>query len=492
MHYYEKTLYDYLKEFSALRGDDEFLSDENACYTVRGALKKIECLATELYSFGVREGDYVLLRATRSMNCSLIYLALTAVGAVSVLADPHFKAKEFLSRTGVDIQVKFTVTNEDFSDDISESYGWKIYRAESFEEIDFGSSPVFDESIISIDSKLPSAIIFTSGSTGASKAVVLSQYNIVNNSEDTKEIGWYVPEDKNIELLPIHHIFGLALICTAIVTRHAVFFPTDTDIKHILYCIEKYKITRMNGVPTLYIGMADVNEQEKRDLSSFRTGLIGAGPCTFEQKIDIEKRLGMTLIPVYGMSEFIGISCGDYRDSAQKRLGGVGRFYSFNTGKIELDDGSEAKCGEEGEICAYGPARMIGYFGETPDDRTSFVHTGDIGYLDEDGYLHITGRKKDIIIRNGENLSCGKIENAILSLPSVRYASVVGVNDALRGEIPCAMIEVKYPIDEVDVRAALKDKLTKIEMPEKIIITDKLPLTSSGKADKQKIKDMFA
>lgn len=492
MRYYEKTLYEYLKEFSGVRGEDEFLSDENDRYTVRGALKRIRSLATDFYAFGVRKGDYVLLRATRSMNSSLIYFALTAVGAVSVLADPHFKAREFLPRTGVDIRVKFTVTNEETSDDVSEGEGWRIYRGEKSADIRFDSSPVFDENIISWDSKLPCAIIFTSGSTGASKAVILSQYNIVNNSEDTREIGWYLPEDKNIELLPIHHIFGLALICTAVVTGHAVFFPSCTDIKHILYCIERYKITRMNGVPSLYISMADANEEEKRDISSFRTGLIGAGPCTFGQKKDIEKRLDMTLIPVYGMSEFIGISCGDYRDPAEKRLGGVGRFYSFNTGKIELDDGSEAECGQEGEICAYGPARMTGYFGEEPDKRDSFIHTGDIGYLDEDGYLHITGRKKDIIIRNGENLSCGKIENAILSLPSVRYAAVVGANDALRGEVPCAMIELKRPMSEKEIKEALKDKLTKIEIPERIIITDKLPLTSSGKADKQKIKDMFS
>ena len=173
----------------------------------------------------------------------------------------------------------------------------------------------------------------------------------------------------------------------------------------------------MNGVPSLYMAMAEQCAQY--DISSLRAGFVGGSPMTEQQFAETEQKLGMTLVSVYGMTECIGISCVSYKDSANKRSTTVGPFYSMNTGKILLEDGTEAATMEEGEICVTGPARMLGYYG-TPMDRNTLFHTGDIGFVDADGFLHITGRKKNIIIRNGNNLSPRKIELALLDIPGVR------------------------------------------------------------------------
>jgi fatty-acyl-CoA synthase/long-chain acyl-CoA synthetase len=243
----------------------------------------------------------------------------------------------------------------------------------------------------------------------------------------------------------------------------------------------------MNGVTSLYLAMSD--RSREYDLSSLRAGFIGGAPWTQEQFYKIEASLGITLIPVYGMSECIGISCASYLDPVEKRSGGVGRFYSMNIGKIISEDGSESPQGTEGEICTCGPSRMLGYYGE-PLEENDLIPTGDIGYLDDSDTLHITGRKKEIIICNGNNLSPLRIEQALLSIPGVSAAAVVGLPDEVKGEVPWAM--VVYPGEiEMELFPLLKKLLTKNELPAGILSVDALPMTTSGKPDKQNIREVL-
>ena len=185
------------------------------------------------------------------------------------------------------------------------------------------------------------------------------------------------------------------------------------------------------------------------------------------------------------MSECIGISCGDYRDSIENRCGSVGRIYSMNTLKIESD----------GEILIKSPAMAAGYLdGGSVANPEGWLHTGDLGYLDGSGFLHVSGRKKDIIIRNGNNISAAKIEAALLGLSYIEGAAAVAASDERAGEIPCAMVALKAgeKRTEEEILRDLTRFLTKIEMPVRISPTEKLPLTSTGKTDKEKIKKFFS
>lgn len=156
----------------------------------------------------------------------------------------------------------------------------------------------------------------------------------------------------------------------------------------------------------------------------------------------------------------------------------------MNTGKILRADGTEADLMEEGEICVTGPARMWGYYGH-PMPREELLHTGDLGFLDADGLLHLTGRKKDIIIRNGNNLSPRRIEQALLALPGVKEAVVVSIPDARQGEVPAAMVAADAAL------APLHPALAKNELPVLYHFTDHLPMTASGKPDRQKIREVL-
>lgn len=438
----EKTLYYYFEEYAKERANDKFIFDENKSYTVAQTFNTVKSLAKQLSNCGIQKGVYVGIKATRTVNTVLIFYALQFIGGVAVTHDPR----------------------EEITENIYISEG-KLYKDGKQTELIFTEE--YDGEIkITDDVKALSAVIYTSGSTGGSKAVKLSQYNFINNSLDTKDIGGYRPDDINILIVPVHHVFGLALIMTAVVTRHSIFVPDRVETEYILDCMEKYRVTRLNGVPSMYLSLAEKRGARKLYLNC---GLIGGGPCTEGQFISIEKKLGITLIPVYGMSECIGISCGSFKDGIEDRCNSVGKVYSMNTVKIE----------EDGEILVQSPAMSC-----AAADKDGFLHTGDLGYIDEKGYLHLNGRKKDIIIRNGNNLSALDIEGKILSLQQVKDVCVVGIPDEKQGEVPCALIVAD---GEVDLTAVL----TKIELSAKIIYTEKIPLTSSGKPDKQAIKKCF-
>ena len=196
----------------------------------------------------------------------------------------------------------------------------------------------------------------------------------------------------------------------------------------------------------------------------------------------------MTLIPVYGMSECIGIACADWKESRAVRAEGSAPFYAMNTGKILREDGTEAAAGETGEIFVTGPARMVGYWPEKLPEG-EIIATGDLGYLDEAGRLHLTGRKKDIIIRNGNNLSARRIEEAILSIPGVEDAAVVGLPDECQGEVPWAMVVTG---EQSGFHGKMAERLNKNEIPAGWCFVKELPLTASGKPDKQKIREVLA
>ena len=322
--------------------------------------------------------------------------------------------------------------------------------------------------------------------------MILSQGNLVSNLLDSAPLGGYSEDDIALGALPLDHVFGLALLTGAVVLRHRLYLTAASAPEELLQIIAREKITRMNGVPSLYLAMA--KKAWADEARTLRVGYIGGAPWTAEQFQHIESALGMTLVPVYGMSECIGISCASYRSSQAARMAGVGPFYPANRGKIVREDGAEALPGEEGEVCVCGPMRMLGYHDPEQSaqaiDTDGFLHTGDLGCVDASGVLHLTGRKKDIIIRNGVNLSPRRIEEALLAQPGVRAAAVVGLPDKVYGELPwAAVVYVGNSLSRV--MDGLSEYLPKNELPEGILRLDALPMTGSGKPDKPAVKELI-
>ncbi len=460
------TYREYIENSVSKKPDKVCLLDEERTYTYKQVLLSTNGYINQLSKAGLNEDSTVYLRSTRSVATSLIFLALQAMGIMTAMIDPHDSLKD---------SEHISISDEEGSYCL---YMNGVKTPLNYVESDNVSSPMSD------DGDKGTVVILTSGSTGTPKEVLLSQKNIILNSLDTANLGKYRKDDIALEMLPLHHVFALSLFLTGIVLEYAVFFPNDIDIHHLVDCIEKYRITRMNGVPTLYKAIAAAGNN--RDLSSLSAGLIGGAPSTQEEVFEIEGLLHMTLLPVYGMSECIGISCASYLDNDEIRTSGVGKCYSLNTIRLIDSEGHDVPKRAEGEIIVKSPFMCKGYLNAELPLFEGYLRTGDLGYFDENDVLHISGRVKDLIISNGNNISAVKIENAIKRIKGVVDCAVFGIKDEKKGEVPCAVIVGSRLTKDCIFKSI--EGLNKNEYPTKMYLVDSLPMTSSHKIDKKIIK----
>ena len=472
------TLRSCLQALADSQPEKKLIGDSARWLTARECWLAVSACAAALSAAGIRKGELVALQTKRSLTSAVLILALRTVRALAVLCDPRHDPREALAMSDTAIPVKTVITlGEDGVFQVERDGEKRMLNLFALPAVGAFSLPAGE------DPEEDGFILFTSGSMGKSKAVVLSEYNLINNLKDSKPLGKYSEDDIALGVLPVEHVFGLVLLAGAPYLRYAVYYPEKTAVPSLLRDIREQKITRMNGVPTLYQAMAE--QASPGDLDTLRAGFIGGSPVSPARFAALEEKLGMTLISVYGMTECIGISCASWQDSQALRAASVGRFYSMNEGHILLENGEEAGVGEIGEICVTGPARMNGYFG-SPMPREELLHTGDLGCLDADGVLRLCGRKKEVIIRNGLNLSPRRIEEALLSLPGVRTAIVVGLPDERLGEAPYAMVTGRKVEPE-----ELIPLLNKNEIPLGICAVEELPLTASGKLNRQMIREVL-
>ena len=473
------TLYEYLRLHAKENGKTTYFITETSAWTYEQVYETVNGLISYFIGNGVKKGTVIALRATRSPQTVMLVTALGAIGAQIALTDPHTSVQEFINNSGVDIMPEYYITNERTSLNLSEREGWEIVHGDKREQISFKKriSDLPEMPYGKVED--PFIIIFTSGSTGKAKAVVLSHRNCIANPVDAMPLFEENEKDRAISLLPLDHVFGFAVVVCATFCGHDVVFSERLETEYVLSCIEKYKVSVIYAVPSFFLGLLNNGVHKKYNLSSLRLGLMAGAPFTAEQLRYIENELVLQLMPGYGMSECVGVSTMYYGASVEDRATGVGKLYPM----------TEIKFTAEGEICVRGATLMIGYYNDEHAtreviDKDGWLHTGDLGYLDEKGFLHINGRIKDIIIRNGNNLSAVEIEKKILSIPQVKDVCVVGIPNKKDGEAPCAMIVAEEQVDLTTV-------LTKIEFPVKINYVQSIPLTSSGKYDKQSLKRIF-
>ena len=483
------TLSWYLRGLAMSRPGLLLLGDERGWITAEQCQSFVEAGAGLLWSCGLRPGDLVALRCERSVNTVLALLCLQRVGAAAVLVSPREDPRQAVAACSPPLGVAAFLS----ADRSAQRPTVLLDRAEGDTPLRL---PLYSSGATPApacdDPDAPAFYIFTSGSTGEKKAVILSQGNLVSNLLDSAPLGGYFEDDIALGALPLDHVFGLALLTGVAVLGYRLYLTPAAAPEELLRVIERERITRMNGVPSLYLALAE--KAGGYDVRSLRAGYIGGAPWTQEQFRHIESALGMTLVPVYGMSECIGISCACFRAPQDERMAGVGPFYPANTGRILREDGTQAPRGEEGEVCVNGPMRMLGYHDPEQTaraiDEDGFLHTGDLGCVDEGGVLHLTGRKKDIIICNGNNLSPRRIEDALLSQPGVQSAAVVGLPDERCGELPWAAVVCSAAVLK-RLMDGIRPLLAKNELPAGIIRLDALPMTHSGKPDKQAIRQLL-
>ena len=338
-------------------------------------------------------------------------------------------------------------------------------------------------------------IQFTSGTTGNPKGATLSHCNILNNGYLTGAAMGLGPQDRLCIPVPLYHCFGMVLSVLACVAHGSTMvFPGEAfDPLDTLKTVQEERCTALHGVPTMFIMELDHPEFSSFDLSSLRTGIMAGAPCPVEimRRLISDMHMDDILI-AYGQTEVSPINNMTLPDdSLERRTETVGRAVPWVEIKVIDDAGRVAPIGEKGELCTRGYSVMQGYWNDPERtaetiDAGGWLHSGDLAVMDQDGYVQIVGRIKDMIIRGGENIYPREIEEFLYQHPAISEVQVFGVPDEKMGEEVCAWIQLnagqKLSVDEV--KDYCRDKITHFKIPRYIDFVDEYPMTVSGKIQK--------
>ncbi|MCB0036331.1 MAG: AMP-binding protein [Anaerolineales bacterium] len=345
----------------------------------------------------------------------------------------------------------------------------------------------------------PINIQYTSGTTGYPKGATLSHHNILNNGYLTGEIMKFTDKDKLIIPVPMYHCFGMVLGTLACVAHGAtMLFPNDAfDPVACLSMVEEEGATAMHGVPTMFIAELEHPDFENYDLSTLRTGLMAGSPCPVEVMKAVNTRMNMREVEIaYGMTETSPVSFQTRHDAPlDKRVTTVGQILPHTEVKIIDSDGRVVPIGEMGELCTRGYCVMLGYWNDEERTRESidngrWMHTGDLAVMDEDGYVNIVGRIKDMLIRGGENIYPREIEEFLYSHPKVSDVQVIGVPDKKYGEEVMAWVKLKEGEEatEAEIRDYCQGKIAHYKIPRYVKFVDEFPMTVTGKIRKVEMR----
>ncbi len=344
-------------------------------------------------------------------------------------------------------------------------------------------------------------IQYTSGTTGFPKAVMLTHHNILNNAWYTARAMCFGPNDRLAVAVPFYHCFGMVLanlMCLS-VGASIVICCEHFDPGEVLGAIEQEHCSAVHGVPTMFIEQLDHESFARRDLSSLRSGIMAGAPCPPELMKRVIDDMGCRDILIgYGETEASPLThLTSPNDSFERRINTVGRNLPHQEVKvIDGHSGQIRPIGEIGEICFRGYHVMRGYYRE-PDktaaaiDAAGWLHSGDLGYLDAEGYLSITGRSKEMIIRGGENIYPREIEDYLFSHPAIAAVAVFGVPDARLGEQVAAWIQL-HPGSSAsadEIRRFCEGNIAHFKIPKYIRLVDKMPMTVTGKLQKFRMRE---
>ena len=464
-----------------------------------------QIIASDLSKAGVTKGTHVGICALNSINWVLTFYAVQKLGGIALLINPGQRAEEIarVAKIGGITHLCYgempeMKDEESFLAEIRNTPDCPLKEYYSirndkdirkrFEEYD----AIADKFRQSIEADDPCAMIFTSGSTGVPKGVLLSAYNILNAASANYKDQTLNEDDKTCLILPLFHIFGLvAGLFANAMAGSVIYIPKDIRTDTLLELMAKEKCTIFHSVPTMLIALMNNKNFEPEKFSSLRCTIISGAAATQAQIEMFQKKLPNDhFLASYGLSEMAPVSITPYGDTDEHVLHTVGKPVANINIKIQnMETKEDCAVGESGEILVQGFNLMIGYY-KVPLDQQSiddegWLHTGDIGCLDEEGYLRLSGRLKELIIRGGENIMPGEVEAAISELEIVDNVKVFGVPSEFFGEEVGACIKLKdgAAFDEESMKAELKKRLAKFKIPAYFVIYDEFPMLGTGKID---------
>ncbi len=472
---------------------------------------QVDLLARGLLARGYAKGDRIGIWAPNCLEWALVQYATAKIGVILVNINPAYRTHEVqyaLAQSGC----RGLVAATDFktSDYVAMV---EAVRGElpALEHVVFLGTGGWDDLLAaasgaSVDDLRvraatlgfddPINIQYTSGTTGFPKGATLSHHNILNNGFFVGEGCRYTEADRVCIPVPLYHCFGMVMGNLGCTTHGAtIVYPAPAfDPVATLATVEAERCTSLYGVPTMFIAQLAHPDFARYDLSSLRTGIMAGSPCPVEVMKQTQSAMHLDEITIcYGMTETSPVSTQTaVDDPIDKRVGSVGRVHPHvEVQVIDPATGLTVRRGESGELCTRGYSVMLGYWGDPERtaeavDRAGWMHTGDLATMDDDGYVNIVGRIKDMIIRGGENVYPREIEEFLYTHPDIVDVQVIGVPDVRYGEEIMAWVKVRdgAALGTDDVRAFCQGRIAHYKVPRYVHVTDEFPMTVTGKVQK--------
>ena len=480
--------------------------------------EQVTAVAKGLIALGVKSGDRVGIWSPNCYEWTLLQYATAKIGAIMVNINPAYRTSELIyviNQSGLSyifsaIQFKTSHYKKMIEDarEFTDTLRKEVYWGESWEYFLAQGKKVSDEKLQSYEAKVqfddPVNIQYTSGTTGNPKGVTLTHHNILNNAYFIGVRMNYTDKDRVCIPVPFYHCFGMVignLCCTA--HGATMVIPNDSfDATKTLEVVERERCTSLYGVPTMFISELYTLDRHPYDLSSLRTGVMAGALCPPEIMKRVKEQMNMHEITIcYGMTETSPVS-------TQTRIGVPFEKQIHSVGTIQ--DHLEIKIinpetkaivlrGESGELCTRGYSVMLKYWNSPQAtaqviDEQRWMHSGDLAMMDEDGYIHISGRIKDLIIRGGENISPKEIEDFLYTYEGVMDAQVIGVPSKKFGEEVMAWIKPNegVTLTEEELRNFCKDRIAHYKVPRYWKFVNEFPMTISGKIRKVEMREIAA
>ncbi|WP_347488162.1 AMP-binding protein [Desulfoscipio sp. XC116] len=509
--------------------------DSSIRYTYRQFQQQCNRVAKSLMALGIKRGEHVALLAANIPEWVVLQFACGKMGAILTSVNTNYKVfeLEYLLRQSDATTLIFSsgIKDSNYVDmvyelcpELRDSMPGRLNckrlpKLKNLVYIGNESQPgifdwqdvlamgegITDEELMARQSSLdPDDVInmqYTSGTTGFPKGVMLTHNNLVGNGYSVGECMSFGPDDRLCIPVPLFHCFGCVLGTLACVSHATtmVMIEAFNPVK-VLEAVEKERCTALHGVPTMFITELEVLERQPYNTSSLRTGIMAGAPCPIEVMKAVVEKMGMREIVItYGQTEAApGITMTHTDDPLEIRVSTVGKALEGVEVKIvDPESGDEMPFGAQGEICARGYNVMKGYY-KMPEataaaiDNKGWLHTGDLGIMDENGYLRITGRIKDMIIRGGENIYPREIEEFLYTHPQIKDVQVVGVPSEKYGEEVMAFIQLKEEVtmSAEDIKKYCSGKIARYKIPSHIHFVNGYPTTANGKVQKFKLREI--
>lgn len=473
-------------------------------------------VAKAILHLGAKPGDRVGIWSPNRYEWVLLQYATARIGVILVNINPAYRTSELIFVLNQS-QIKYIFASLSFKtsnykkmvDDAREFTSTlldEVFFDENWDDFLKGAAHISDEELQNYESQIqfddPVNIQYTSGTTGFPKGVTLSHHNILNNGYFIGIRLHYTKKDRVCIPVPFYHCFGMVignLCCTA--HGSTMVIPNDSfDPKLTLEVVEKEKCTSLYGVPTMFIATLHELDLKNYDLSSLRTGVMAGAVCPPEVMKRVENQMNMKEVTIcYGMTETSPVSTQTKIGTPfEKQIHSVGTIHDHLEIKIiNPETGKIVNRGENGELCTRGYSVMLKYW-DNPEatnqvlDSARWMHTGDLAMMDEEGYIHISGRIKDLIIRGGENISPKEIEDFLYQYPNVLDAQVIGVPSEKFGEEVMAWIKVRegFSLTEEELVNFCKGQIAHYKVPKYWKFVQEFPMTISGKVRKVEMREM--